>query len=240
MDAWETAFKGMYRAVSILGGVAASKAAGTPGLFMLAIGKASVDAVPAVAGSMMAGAMPGLVLGFHAPHALVLFNALRASAKYSDKRENLRNIQDSMGKFIKDIDQAIDASSPIPSTLPETGADVFFDKNRYAEYLRLVEASVKATNVFIEKLDLVLKDIERCIDEWNIFLKDLKKFMETDKPRNVFEALERYSVHNERDWAWYKDETGFSTTCNQLLSHRNKWAKLIDISQRSALPSLNF
>ena len=188
----------------------------------------------------MAGAMPGLVMGFHAPHALALFNALRASKKYGDKRENLRNIQDAMGKFIKDINSAIEASSPIPSTLPETGADVFFDKNRYAEYLKLVDAATKNTKEFIDKLDLVLNDIERCINEWNVFLKDLKKFMETDKPRNVFEALERYSVHNERDWAWYKDETGFSTTCNQLFSHRNKWAKLIDISQRSAQPSLNF
>src|SRR5262245_51401109 len=103
MDVWQTAFKGMYKAVSILGGVAASKVAGTPGLFMVIIGKASVDAVPAVAGSMMAGAMPGLVMGFHSPHALVLFNALRASKKYSDKRNQLRSIQDSMDKFIKVI-----------------------------------------------------------------------------------------------------------------------------------------
>jgi hypothetical protein len=240
MDVWQNAFKGMYKALSLLGGFAASRAAGTPGLFMLAIGNASVDAVPAVAGSMMAGAMPGLVMGFHSPHALVLFNALRASKKYGDKRELLRGIQDDMDKFIKVIDQSINASSPIPPSLPDADASVFFDKSRYAEYLNLVDTSAKTTRAFVEHLDLVLNDIERCIEEWNKFLKGLKAFMNTDKPRNIFEALEHYSLHNERDWAWYKDETGFSTSCNKLLTHRNEWSRLIDYGRRLALPVLDF
>jgi hypothetical protein len=240
MDVWETAFKGMYKAVSILAGVAASKAAGTPGLFSLIIGSASIEAVPAAAGSMMAGAIPGLAMGFHSPHALVLFNALRASKKYSDKREQLRGIQDSMDKFIMVINESISASSPLPSTLPETGADVFFDKKRYAEYLKLVDAATKTTRAFVDNLDLILNDIERCVEEWNNFLKDLRKFMKADKPRNVFEALEHYSLHNERDWAWYKDETGFSTSCNKLVGHRNEWSKLIDYGRRLSLPVLNF
>jgi hypothetical protein len=41
-----------------------------------------------------------------------------------------------------------------------------------------------------------------CLQEWNTFLKALKSFMVTDKPRNVFETLEYYGIHRERNWAW--------------------------------------
>ena len=79
-----------------------------------------------------------------------------------------------------------------------------------------------------------------CLQEWNTFLKALKSFMVTDKPRNVFETLEYYGIHRERNWAWYKDETGFSSARSDLLADRNDWSRLIDLGQRGALPRLDF
>jgi hypothetical protein len=64
--------------------------------------------------------------------------------------------------------------------------------------------------------------------------------MKTDKPRNVFEQLNMYSINNELNWAWYKDETEFSAASNRLLSHRNEWAALLDLPKRGALPRLEF
>jgi hypothetical protein len=238
MDVWQTTFKGMYKAVSILSGVAAHASAGVPGLFSVLFRGATPAAV--LPGTMTGLSMASFTLNFHSAHALVLFNALRAEGKYSDKREQLRAIQDAMDKFIKVIEQATGESSPIPSGLPEADAVVLFDPPRYAAFMKQANEAINNTKAFVQALDLVLDDVARCLEEWNKFLRGLRKFLESDKPRNVFEALSHYSLHNERDWAWYKDETGFSSACNQLLTHRNKWAALIDLGPRGDLPRLSF
>jgi hypothetical protein len=240
MDTWETVFKGMYKAASLLAGVTASKVAGTPGLFSLAMGWASVDTLPAAAGVMTGVSMPSLTLGMHSVHAVILFNALRASKKYSDKREQLRSIQAAMDGFVTAISGAIKASKPVPATLPEADATIFLNAKGYVAYLKQVEDTIAQVRAFVDSLDLVLDDISRCLQEWNTFLKILKSFMATDKPRNVFETLEYYSIHRERDWAWYRDETGFSSACSDLLVHRNDWSQLIDVGLRGALPRLDF
>lgn len=235
MDVWQTAFKGMYKAVSILAGFGASKLTGTPGMLSMLMG----EVPPAGVGTVGIG-MPGLMFNFHSAHALVLFNAFRAENKYSDKREQLRAIQDEMDKLIRSIRDAIKASTPVPNGLPEGGGDILFAEARLATYTQAVTEAAANVRAFVDDLDLVLNDIERCLEEWRKFLLTLKDFMATDKPRNIFESLERYTVHRERDWTWYRDETGFSSSCNELLSHRNKWARLINLGIRGGLPRLNF
>lgn len=239
MDVWQTAFKGMYKAASLLAGVAATKAADVPGLFSILTGAAPLEALPE-AGVMVGLRMPSLALSFHSAHALVLFNALRAEHKYGDQREQLRSIQEAMDKFIKSIRQAIQESSPVPSTLPETGADTLFNAEKLAAYTKQVDTAIANVRAFIDALDLVLDDVTRCLEEWNNFLRELKKFLAADKPRNIFEQLEHYTLHQERDWTWYKDETGFASTCHELLAHRNRWADLLKLGPRGGLPRLNF
>jgi hypothetical protein len=229
----------MYKAATLLAGYAAQKAVGAPGLLAILTGSAAVETIPA-AGVMAGIRMPGLIMNFHSFHALVLFNALRAESKYGHQRDKLRAIQDAMEKFIKSIDAAIDVSSPVPATLPDADASVLFDPKQMANYTKQLNQAITYSRSFVDALDPVLDDIARCLTEWNKFLRSLKKLLANDKPRNVFEVIGYYSVHQERDWAWYTDETGFSSSCNELLRHRNRWAGLLDLARRGALPRLDF
>jgi hypothetical protein len=237
MDNWQTAFKNMYTALSFLAGSAGSSAMGTAGWIGLFKGQ-----IPAVASvnSYLAAALPGKVLGFHSTHALVLFNAIRATEKYGDKRQQLREIQAAMDKFIKAIDQSIKTSSPIPTKFPEAGMEIFFDQKALLEHRKLIDVHAEFIKAFVNNLDLVLADIRRCLNEWNKFLKDLRQFLKTDTPRNIFESLGQSSLYRERDMVWYRDETGFAVACNSLLGHRNNWSKLIDYGNGAPLPSLRF
>ncbi len=240
MDTGQLVFRGMYKAVAFLGGMAARKAGDVPGLLSIITEATPLEALPAQ-GVMVAFSMPSLALNFHSMHALVLFNALRAESKYGDMRDQLRTIQEAMDAFIKSMNSAIDASSPVPDSLPSTDARaLFFDAQRNAAYKAELDAAIGTVRSFVGVLDLVLDDVTRCLREWNAFLGTLQRFLKEDKPRNIFETLGKASVHNERDWAWYQDETGFSSTCNLFVGHRNHWAKLLDLRQHLPLPRLNF
>ena len=238
MDVWETTFKLMYKGGSLLIGVAANRLADAPGTIAIVTGKAAETVVSGA--TMVALRAPSLMLSFHAPHALALFRALRAESKYGDKRDNLRNIQESMDQLIKTIGSCISTTGSPPSSLPDSDASVLVNRERYVAYMNKVQLAISNTRAYIETVDLVLDDIARCLQEWNKFLRELKEFMKTDKPRNVFEQLNMYSINNELNWAWYKDETEFSAASNRLLSHRNEWAALLDLPKRGALPRLEF
>lgn len=212
MDVGEKLFRGIYIAVKYLTGLTL-KYAGVP----------------------MSG-LPGLALGFHSPHALALFRAIRAEAKYSDKREHMQAIEKSMHEFMKVIGEAIQASSPVPES-PPVGTITDLASR---DYRKRVDEFVAHARFFVEALDFVLDDISRCIKEWNEFLREVAKFLRADKPRNVFELLEQKSLHNARDWAWYTDETGFMYSVNRLCNHRDAYAKLIGLAPHGSLPRLDF
>ena len=240
-DLGATTFNLMYKASTLLLGIGLGKAAGTPGIFAIITGKVTESvAVPAAAGMMVAMRIPSLVLNMHSGHALALFLALRAEGKYSEKRDQLRNIQTTMETFQKVIKEAIDTTGAAPETLPSTSGAIVLDKMRYAAYLKEVDAAVKNVNAYVRALDAVLDDIEKCLVEWNAFLASVRQSQQDDKPRNVFEQLGHYSVQYEKDWAWYRDETGFSGSCNDLLRHREEWARLTDLPRWGSLTRLNF
>jgi hypothetical protein len=240
MDAGQSGFKGLYKAATILTGVAVNRAADAPGVLAIVTGKATSGAIPMAPGVMAGLAAPSLMLNFHSVHALALFQALRSQAKYGDLREQLRGIEPVMSRLIRVIEDSIRESSPVPSTLPSQDASILFDPKRLTAYRAATDALARQIREYVIVQDAVLDDVTRCLNEWNRFLQDLKNFLNTDRPRNVFENLMHISVHRERDWAWYHDETGFSSACNRLRNHRNSWAALLDLGLRPPLPRLTF
>jgi hypothetical protein len=241
VDWTTTTFRLMYKAGTLLLGAGLSKAAGAPGILAIVTGKVTENvAVPAAGGLMVGLQIPSLVLNMHSGHALALFLALRAEGKYSEKRDQLRNIQTTMAAFQKVIKEAIETTGSAPETLPSADAAIVFDRVRYSAYLKEVDATIKDVNAYVKVLDAVLDDIEKCLVQWNTFLSALRKSQSEDKPRNVFEQLGHYSLERERDWVWYSDETGFSRSCNDLLRYRESWAKLTDLPRWGSLTRLNF
>jgi len=236
-----TTFNLMYKAATLLLGAGLSKAAGTPGLLAILMGKVTENtAIPAAGGLMVSLQIPSLVLNMHSGHALALFLALRAEGKYSEKRDQLRNIQTTMDVFQKVIREAIGTTGTAPDSLPSTDLTILIDKKRHAAYRKEVDAAITNVNAYVKALDAVLDDIERCLVEWNTFLAALRKSQREDKPRNVFEQLGHYSVEKEKDWAWYRDETGFAGSCNDLLRHREQWARLTALPRWGSLTRLDF
>jgi hypothetical protein len=235
MDTWEFTFARMYQAITLLSGFAASKLMGTEGIIALLRDRTLIAGPAAYVGA----SLPSKVLGFHSTHAQILFNVIRATEKYKDKRQQLRDIQAAMDKFRLIIDESIKTSSPIPTKWPEAGIEIFFDQKSLLKHRTLIDSYGEAIKVFVNKLDLVLYDISRCINEWNKFLEDLKRFLRSDKQRNIFESLGHISLHKERDLVWYGNEANFSIACNRLLRHRNEWSKLIDYGNGAPLPRLN-
>lgn len=240
-DWGQTVFRNMYKAASLLLGIGLSKAAGAPGTLAIITGKVTENvAVPAAGGLMVALRIPSLVLNLHSVHALALFQALRAEGKYSEKREQMRNIQKTMDVLQKTIKDAIGTTGAAPESLPSAPAAIIFDKERYTAFLKEVDEASKNVTAYVKALDAMLDDIEKCLVQWNAFLKATRKSQKEDKPRNIFEQLGHYSLEREKDWAWYRDETGFSSSCNDLLRHREAWAKVNDIPSWGSLTRLSF
>lgn len=240
MADWESKiFQNMYKAASFLLGVGLHKLAGAPGTLAIITGKVTEStAIPA--GLMVGLRIPSLVLNMHSVHALALFQALRAEGRYSEKREQMRGIQAGMDTLQKVIKDAIGTTGSAPETLPDAPAGILFDKVRYPAYLREVEEVSTNVKAYVAVLDAVLDDIEQCLVQWNKFLMATRKALKEDKPRNIFEQLGYYSLQREKDWAWYRDETGFSSSCNDLLRHREGWAKLLNLPSWGALTRLTF
>jgi hypothetical protein len=238
MDTGQFIFQNLYRAIRFLTGVAAQKAVGVPGILGMI---KDLEVATAVApGATTLAAVPTLAMGLHSVHAVVLFNVLRSNKKYGDLRDQLLDIKDAMDKFIKAINKAIDASSPVPDGPPSAEGDVLFNRQKAAKFVQESKDWAAMIRSFVEDLDLLLDDLTRCLNAWNDFLTNFRKFMQVDKPRNIFEALDHATLNEARDWAWYTDETGFSYACNSLRSHRNAYAQLVGLAARGPLPCLTF
>lgn len=235
-----TTFNLMYKAATLFLGFALPKAAGAPGMLAIMTGKVTENVAIPASGLMVGLQVPSLTLNMHSGHALALYLALRAEGKYSEKRDQLRNTQTTMETFQKAIRQGIETTGSAPATLPSAPAAIMFDKVKYPAYLKEVDTTINNVNAYVKALDAVLDDIERCLVQWNSFLAELRRSQKADKPRNIFEQLGHYSLERERDWTWYKDETGFSTACNALLQHRESWAKLNDLPRWGTLTRLSF
>jgi len=241
MADWEQSlFQKMYKGAVLLLGIGLHKAAGAPGTLAIITGKVTEAAAVPAGGLLVALRIPSLVLNMHSVHALALFQALRAEGKYSESREQLRKIQQTMEIFQKVIKEALATTGSAPESLPSAPAAILFDKVRYPAYLREVEEASKNVAAYVKALDAVLDDIETCLVQWNKFLAALRKSQQEDKPRNVFDVLGHYSLEREKDWAWYRDETGFSSSCNDLLRHRETWAKVTNIPSWGSLTRLSF
>ena len=165
-----TTFNLMYKAATLLLGAGLSKAAGTPGLLAILMGKVTENtAIPAAGGLMVSLQIPSLVLNMHSGHALALFLALRAEGKYSEKRDQLRNIQTTMDVFQKVIREAIGTTGTAPDSLPSTDLTILIDKKRHAAYRKEVDAAITNVNAYVKALDAVLDDIERCPSSGTLF-----------------------------------------------------------------------
>lgn len=242
MDWGQRVFKGIYKATSLLVGVAAHKAVGVPGLLSLLLSKTAANALPTTAGIMTGAGSASLALNFHSAHALVLFTAIRADKKYGEQREHLAAISKAMETFEKSIKRAISSSRPVPKTLPSLQIDLknMPTSHQGAAYAKLVKDAIAHTQAFVAAQDIILRDIHRCIEEANRFLKKQKQFLTKDKPGNIFEQLGHGRLRQQRQFLQFDSMTSFSRAVNSLINHRNKWARLLDLQAHASLPRLQF